>query len=692
MPYQIPFRVNSICLLFSFVLSCQIQSQTDSLRSVYESINDPDEKLVVLNQLAWSIRRENLVSSDSMARAALVQAKELKNQNEIAVAKNTLAVIDIMNGRFPEAIAKLKECSKINLEQKAYKGFLDNEMNVGLTYYFQGRLDTAATILLAVSKLADSLDVQSTRAKILSNLGAIYQSMGKYQNALEASLECLEAATEMKDQELYSATAGNIGLLFDYMGNYEKAIYYQKQSIAIDSTLGDKSGMSYSYGNLGEIYRQMELWPKAFECYSMALEMATEIGDSEAISGQLMNVSLYYDHVGNLVKSRQLILQSLEISQRNGYPYQIALAHSQLGMTDLAENNVDGALRNLRLSLSMSLNQQIMDLVTANYMGLSEAFERAGNSDSSLHYLKLHVDISDSLKTEESKETIERLETQFRVLEKENEISELSAKQAQDALALAQQRNWIIGLIAMVLITLMGGWVIIDRRRKKAQEVLVAERLQFQKNMLDSTVLAQEEERQRIAKDLHDGLVQSLAALKLGVQNSMNVAGLSAEQKGSFSEHIKNIDTAAEEARNISHQMMPRALTETGLISAFEDMLSKTLKQTDIGYNFEQFGVLNQRFKPSIEIGLYRIAQELVNNILKHSGAKHVDIQLLKTKTHLVLHVEDDGKGFEFDKKGSQNGIGLNNIFSRASSVNGEVNYENGKPGTIANIRVPLGD
>jgi len=186
--------------------------------------------------------------------------------------------------------------------------------------------------------------------------------------------------------------------------------------------------------------------------------------------------------------------------------------------------------------------------------------------------------------------------------------------------------------------------------------------------------------------------VQSLAALKLGVQNSMNVAGLSAEQKGSFSEHIKNIDTAAEEARNISHQMMPRALTETGLISAFEDMLSKTLKQTDIGYNFEQFGVLNQRFKPSIEIGLYRIAQELVNNILKHSGAKHVDIQLLKTKTHLVLHVEDDGKGFEFDKKGSQNGIGLNNIFSRASSVNGEVNYENGKPGTIANIRVPLGD
>ena len=94
------------------------------------------------------------------------------------------------------------------------------------------------------------------------------------------------------------------------------------------------------------------------------------------------------------------------------------------------------------------------------------------------------------------------------------------------------------------------------------------------------------------------------------------------------------------------------------------------------------------RFKPSIEIRLYRICQELVNNILKHSEAKQAEIQLLKTKTHLVLYLEDDGKGFDPDK--ASEGIGLNNIFSRASSVNDKVNYEKGKLGTIANIRVPL--
>ena len=491
--------LKGLFFLFAYAVVFHCNSQVDSLQTLYRSLSDPAEKVVVLNQLAWSIRREDLGKSDSLAKVALAQAEHLEMSNEIAVAKNTLAVIDIMSGRFKEAIIMLRQCSEINLSQKAYKGFLDNEMNIGLTFYFQGKLDTAADILLDVSEWADSLDVPETRAKILSNLGAIYQSMGKYEDALEASLNCLETAIEMKDQELYSATAGNIGLLFDYLGNFEKAIYYQKQSIEIDSTIGDKSGMAYSYGNLGEVYRQLDQWPEAFTCYSKALDMATEIGDSEAISGQLMNVSLYYDHIGDLAKSRELIVQSLEISESNGYPYQIALGYSQLGMTDLAEDDISGALENLSLSLKMSREQQIMDLVTATYVGLSEAYEKAGNSDSSLRYLKLHVEVSDSLKNLESQETIERLETQYRVLEKENEISILSAKQAEDALALAQQRNWIIGLIAGVLLLLVGGGFLLYRRRKKAESLLTAERLSFQKRLIDSTVEAEEKERQRIA-------------------------------------------------------------------------------------------------------------------------------------------------------------------------------------------------
>ncbi len=136
---------------------------------------------------------------------------------------------------------------------------------------------------------------------------------------------------------------------------------------------------------------------------------------------------------------------------------------------------------------------------------------------------------------------------------------------------------------------------------------------------------------------------------------------------------------------------MPRVLGEMGLIPALADMLEKSLGLTEIKYEFEHHNIGEQRFTESIEISLYRICQELINNIIKHSEARAVSVQLLKTKTHLVLVVEDNGKGFKWNDPNSRNGIGLMNINSRAQAIHGEVNYEpSPQQGTVATIRVPL--
>ncbi len=98
-----------------------------------------------------------------------------------------------------------------------------------------------------------------------------------------------------------------------------------------------------------------------------------------------------------------------------------------------------------------------------------------------------------------------------------------------------------------------------------------------------------------------------------------------------------------------------------------------------------------KRFDQRKEISLYRIAQELVNNIIKHSEAEAVSVQLLATKTHLMLVVEDNGKGFEYEDEANRNGIGLMNIASRVQAVHGELNYQPGSgQGTVATVRVPL--
>ncbi|MFT4680513.1 MAG: signal transduction histidine kinase [Flavobacteriales bacterium] len=115
----------------------------------------------------------------------------------------------------------------------------------------------------------------------------------------------------------------------------------------------------------------------------------------------------------------------------------------------------------------------------------------------------------------------------------------------------------------------------------------------------------------------------------------------------------------------------------------------KSLGQTKIKFEFEEQGIGDKRFDQQMEISLYRISQELVNNIIKHSGAKTVSVQLLATKSHLILVVEDNGKGFEFEDQKNRNGIGLMNIKTRAQAVNGEVNYQpSPKQGTVATVRV----
>ena len=149
------------------------------------------------------------------------------------------------------------------------------------------------------------------------------------------------------------------------------------------------------------------------------------------------------------------------------------------------------------------------------------------------------------------------------------------------------------------------------------------------------------------------------------------------------------LDHTIQDVRNLSHHMMPRILKEDGLIPALEDMLDKTFRYSPVQYHFEHFGV-DKRFAEQVEIGLYRISQELINNIIKHSEATQVSVQLLKNGKILVLLVEDNGKGFKTIKE-KQKGIGLMNITSRVETIHGEFNLQpSPESGMLATVRIPV--
>jgi len=203
---------------------------------------------------------------------------------------------------------------------------------------------------------------------------------------------------------------------------------------------------------------------------------------------------------------------------------------------------------------------------------------------------------------------------------------------------------------------------------------------------------AQEEERLRIATDLHDGLGQMLTSISYAIQEFSEVSDDSIESLSEVSARIQEqIDAAIREAKSIAHDLIPIVLKDFGLIVAIENLVRKANELHDVKFQFNAFD-FNERIDAKMEKALYRICQESMNNILKHAHAKNAMLQLLSQKEAIVLVIEDDGSGFSQDDEGeiSNSGIGLISIKERVIAFNGTFTI-NSSPdfGTEIIIEIP---
>ena len=210
--------------------------------------------------------------------------------------------------------------------------------------------------------------------------------------------------------------------------------------------------------------------------------------------------------------------------------------------------------------------------------------------------------------------------------------------------------------------------------------------LKDREKRLEMVIEAQEKERGRIAQDLHDGVLQQIGGVILQTRSLLRHSDtIKGQQVNGI---LKNLINSTDELRNISHQMMPKSLSELGAVQAIDDMLNLNLPYANIKYSFDYFNI-DERLPENIELLLFRVAQELVNNIVKHSGASEVNFQLFTANQNVVMIVEDNGVGIAANYK--KNGIGIQNINSRVESMNGIVSFESGyKQGTLVTLKVPI--
>lgn len=572
--------------------------------------------------------------------------------------------------------------------------------------------------------------------------GIILQARGRYDSSIQALDQAFLYLNEKTDSLLLSKYYLNKGINYRYKGDYRKAIKYSQKSLEISELIDYKSIRNNSIAEIGNAYLSLESFNEAERYQRKALRLALQEGDKlleantcnsmtvlfdelfiqeneelKANKGSLIDSMLFYNERAITIQKSIGNIFGLANAQRNRIVYlkrakrddnEVLEASLEMLQVDkkinnqegilIGLNNIAGAYENLGqfeksieyAQQALELSKKIEHLETKRkaYFILSVSHGKLKQFEQAYEYLDSSNYVGFTIKGIEVNEKVAEIQTKYEVAQKDKLINEQKAIQAQQVLAITERNNWIMMLTATILIVLLLGLYfqqLTSKRKQAQQDALLLEEKQ---RGLDAVIVAQEEERERIAKDLHDGIGQQLSSIKMAVSNLANSFYDNAAQEGKkLNEISKLLDKSAKETRAISHQMMPASLKIFGLRPSVESMLEEAFMNTGIKYSFDYFK-LQERYNEKIELSLYRICQELINNSIKHSQATEVNVQLYQNKKSLVLAVEDNGIGIKLPLE--KQGHGFLNIESRLSFINGTYHIEPQEKGTLIQVRVTL--
>lgn len=604
-------------------------------------------KVKQLSDLCWNYRFKSADSALVFGQQALQLAIQLNYSKGIAQAYNDMAIIYIDRANFRSATSYLNEAMKIRIQLKDSTGI----------------------------------------AALYNKLGIIAQKQGRLKDALQNQIEALKIYQPQHQDKWIGYSLNNIAIIHQNLGNLEKSLEYHQKALEYRIRLKDQEGEATSYGNMANLYAKMHDTIQAVNYYEKALSLSRELKKDELISANLGNISNIYMGQKKYDKALALFTESLKIRERIGDSKGIASTLARMGTVYTETGRFNAASEALNRSLKIAKNIAVLEEELSALLGLAKLKALTHQTDSSFVLMRQYIALKDSAYDTRLKQQIMDVQTQYETDKLEQDLY-LIKKDKEFTEIKLQQRKTELWLLIFVMISITGAGIFLFYRHQQRQKAATdAERIQEQEARINAVFQAQEEERRRIAKELHDGVGQTISAVKLNYQ-SLSQKIDQPELMSDFRKVEKMLENAGTEVRNISHQMIPKELEQFGLVAAVEGMLSLNLENAPVQYQFEHSG-FSERIGSQIELVLFRVLQELVSNVIKHSKASQLTVQLVKLKTHVVMNVSDNGIGFDVERK-EKNGIGLLNIASRIDAIKGNLHYESASGGTTVTIRTPL--
>lgn len=561
----------------------------------------------------------------------------------------------------------------------------------GMFYNATGRLDSGMMLLDKAQSYATASKNYYALIKLYSAQSYSYIASGKAEKGLESLYKGLEIINLYPDEEMELRLRTNVTWAYLELKQYRNGIKSGLNNLRLMESSKKYSWISlYTYNNIAVCYGGVGKLDSAKYFVSKGMELARKNNDLQLLANSYFILGTIYSNAGEYQLAIEQYEQGMPIRQKVGNP--LYVVSDLYTMADLYQKTgqfrkgVEVATEALKL-----VEQYDLTLKYENtYLALARNYEGLSDFRNAARFYKLYASAKDTVYTNANAKAIAEMETKYETEKKEKQLAlqqvELVKKDAR-----IKEDFFIIFLLAIVLVILMLVFSLVRSRMRRREIVLEKEKeLEIREAFVHATIQSQETERKRFAEDLHDGMGQLITALRLLVHSISK--GSSIDERIEVSEKSEKIlDDMHHEIRSIAFNLMPQTLVKNGLVPALREMCDRINGTGRVQIQLNSFD-MQVRLAEVIEVSLYRIIQEWINNVMKYSDAKALQLQLTGYDDECNVMIEDDGRGFNPLQLEQSKGNGWRNIKSRLSLIKGsiEIDSREGYRGTTVIVKVPV--
>ncbi|MEH6762829.1 MAG: tetratricopeptide repeat protein [Maribacter arcticus] len=542
-------------------------------------------------------------------------------------------------------------------------------------YHKKNKEDKAYFNYNKAQKIYQSSDDEFNSARLLLNMAIIQRDIKDYTGSEVSTSNAITLFKPLRKYKYLYSSYNNLGIIYNELEQYEKSLEYYKIAVKYLSKTEEKDLYPSVFNNIGMVYQRSGKYTIALQYFDKALNFDKELSElNPRLYAMILDNTEYTklqikDTVGIYSKLIKALNIRTKIKDESGIAInQLHLAEYFLEIKD----TVNSFYYAKRANTIASENQNISDQLYS-FKFLSSI----SKADSAKYYLQRYISINDSLQKQEravrDKYTRIRFETDEYISKAE----------------LLNNRIYKITLISIVaLLTLLVFYLISDQRSKSK----IFKQKQYANQEIYKLVLEQqskfeegrEKEKLHISRELHDGILGKLFGIRLNL-DSLNEEDDSASKMERF-QYIKEIQNISEEIRDLSHKLNKNPKITIDFNSVIEELIFENNSKS-LFLNLELDSTINwNKIEDEIKINIYRILQESIVNIIKHSKANKANLRIVKANKKLELIINDNGIGFS-GKKVSR-GIGLKNINNRIENLKGQIILK-GNNGMEIHIIIP---